>query len=268
MKRLTWNAPVEIRELSCRETGDGVPAGAVFVDNQFITVVSDQYRLIPNVEVVERVELALVDENFNQLYTEFNGRKFHVVYEILGHGLFVAGFDKVNPCLHIFNSYDGTRSFSIALAAMRYICTNYLVVGNPLVIKEIHRWDIVEGVIEQIKELVELQLKEMPEIGASWTKLYNTELHRARTLEIIDQIELPKSYNETVANLMEIEFSRNNRVTAWRLVNAYSYAITSPKAVTAGYAVKNKMTGRPLKLSMDKKRNYMGLVQRQIGRLT
>jgi len=128
----------------------------VFVNDQWVATVSDEYQLVPNTRTVNIVFQALEKLNiaYDQLNmsTQFNGRKFHFVLQLMNCSFKISEKDEVVPIIHGFNSYDTTLAFSIAIAAHRVICTNYLYVGNPFVVKIIHlnRNEIKQGNVEEL----------------------------------------------------------------------------------------------------------------------
>lgn len=268
--RIPWDAPVELKDVCAYRDAyhpETLPAKAVFVDGKFQTIVSEEYKLIHNLEVCNAVEKALANEKFYRSNTWFNGKVFHTVYELSKYSFGVErDSSPVKPCLHVFNSYNKTMAFAVAIAAMRSICTNYLYVGNPYVIKEIHKTGSVrEDKTEQIREFIDGSTVKLESTISTWDDLNALELDWQRLTDIIRSIDIPEGYKKAVKKLIKPD---TGQMTAWRLINAFSYVITSPIARQRGHAAFVKGSHRKmLNPGMSKRREMMRTVQTAMNSL-
>ncbi|RZB36382.1 MAG: hypothetical protein SRB2_02207 [Desulfobacteraceae bacterium Eth-SRB2] len=99
------------------------------------SIVSKDYKLIRHEDAVQRIE-STIDENLElgkyKTVTEFynDGGRMCRTYRFYKKSVEIKKGDKVNPELHLFNSYDITWPFIVLIGAFRFVCANGLVVGE------------------------------------------------------------------------------------------------------------------------------------------
>ena len=140
-------------------------------------VASDGYTPIQNEEHAELLN-ALVEEsgaNFELAGSLDGGRKTFISMRLPGH-INVGGVDPVGNSLIALNSHDGSMSFTVMIAPVRYACANVLNIpykGMSNIIrvrhtsgaqKNLHRWarealdigfNYLDGFQEQAEELIQ-----------------------------------------------------------------------------------------------------------------
>lgn len=272
--RFRWDAPVELKPLYASMNGvgipehqsmDKVPSQGVYVANRWVATVSSEYQLVPNTKAVDIVLQSLETLNirydYSHMKTQFNGRKFHFVLALLSCSFNISDKDAIVPIVHGFNSYDTTLAFSIAIAAHRCICTNYLYIGNPMVVKIIHlnRNDIKQEGIEELL-LKNLRFNSVQQKWQQWMSLKADKDFSVRGyLDFLLKNHIPEAYVKQAFNLLSNGQLKNGGMNLWRLYNFFSYIMTSPHAVQHGYTASTKY-GKAIKLNLESQRNYMKLI--------
>lgn len=100
--------------------------------HEVLSVMSGEYKLIPNEEIASIVMSNLDDYgDITETYSNFSNRRFKMKYRFndmkvnIGNG----EPDYLNPEIIIRNSYDGTIQLSILTGAFRLVCSNGLIIG-------------------------------------------------------------------------------------------------------------------------------------------
>ncbi len=245
-RKLNPYLPVKLEDVY--DKNGKLPLKAVYVGENYICSVSDGYTLVPNEDAVNLVKASLNELNIGYSdYTEyFNGRVFNKVIEIKDKPLNIGNNEIINPCIHIFNSYDCTLAFSIAIAASRVLCTNFLFIENPKVIKNIHYYKRFSSeklysndFISEISNTILENMNRFDSQKVSWIKMKDFDVNKDNFYKIMTLIDIPNAYIEKVKSLIERLYKCNQKVNLWRIYNAFSYILTSPKCIndlpTAGY---------------------------------
>jgi hypothetical protein len=98
-------------------------------------VVSRDYQSIRHEEAIERIEEVIAKNSQLGSYkvsTSFynDGGRMRRKYSFPGISVEISPKDRINLELNLFNSYDMTWPFIVALGAFRLICSNGLIVGQ------------------------------------------------------------------------------------------------------------------------------------------
>ena len=251
-------------------TSDGalIPSRAVFLGPDYISTVSDEYQLIPNEQCVNLTFQALHELEINHSPIEdifFNGKRFHAIIRLPDRGMIVGNDNKelIHPIIHIFNSYDKSLAFSVAIAAYRMICTNYLFIDNPKVVKVIHL-QRNEISVESVKQVILRNTERFETEMKTWNDWKSLVLTKNETLDIITYLEqkkIPKPY-------IDRAFELSNRVNdsqmnLWRVYNLFSYIMTSPKLHPDHYP--KTSTGKSIILNLETKHRYMKEIKKHLS---
>lgn len=105
------------------------------ITGKLFSIVSNDYRLIRHEEAIGLIEGTLneiPDLHAHDTSTRFynDGGRMWRTYRFPELYVEIKSGDRVNPELHLYNSYDLTWPFILTLGAWRMICTNGLVVGE------------------------------------------------------------------------------------------------------------------------------------------
>lgn len=203
-------------------------------DDNVITEVSKDYRLINNHEVVnplmerfgEPERVARIRNSHAYIFEFFTNREFD-----LGDG------DTIKEKLVVRNSYDKTKAFSFFYGALRMVCTNglYTSCGMSIEYRKIHTGEIpVHEVIQQALrtyqqnnfdfwrnlKAVPLTLRREENIVREWIP-FITE--NPADMDLVDK-KNQEIVNETL-RLIKLPESLNNQRNGWGLFNQMNYAI-------------------------------------------
>ena len=128
---------VELQPLTT-ENGNPTNSCAVIIDPnhlwQQVGVVSKDYKLIPNRDVIEAAE-AIINEtglNFKEHTMLWNGKQFRQRYVLPDLTEEVRVGDPVSLALDIRNSYNGSMSVALEFNLLRLICENGMMVASML----------------------------------------------------------------------------------------------------------------------------------------
>ena len=145
------------------------------------SIVSKDYKLIRHEDAIQRIE-STIDENLELgkyiTSTKFynDGGRMRRTYRFYEKAVEIKKGDKVNPELHLFNSYDTTWPFIVLIGAFRFVCANGLVVGDKyLYLRKRHVYDFEQM---DIKKQVSTALKGFnlqTNQWKRWTELRLTE---------------------------------------------------------------------------------------------
>jgi hypothetical protein len=127
--------------------------------NETLSLQSNQYALIPYEESFGQFEQAIEDSSLDtddmQIatdYTRGGGRVFRQ-YLFPGHKQTMPSDDDIALRIIMFNSYDGTSSFTGYAGWFRFVCANMSIVGDAIIkARVIHRG---QGVEERIPKTID-----------------------------------------------------------------------------------------------------------------
>jgi hypothetical protein len=129
--------------------------------NEPLSIVSDQYTLVPHNRILTTVDTAIQDLGFSDMevprgiFFSKRGAGMNALYKFPSITERVAGND-ICPLVKIGNSYDRTTRVTIEIGAFRFVCTNLAIGGfgaSYIGFRAIHEGDIkVEDVGSSIKE--------------------------------------------------------------------------------------------------------------------
>lgn len=195
------------------------PEGA----NQEVGVVSKDYQLVPNQEVVQIAEEVLERAELEYTLAKhlFDGRRFRQRWIVPELAAEPAVGDVIQVAIDVFNSYDGTSTFGLAFNAQRLACTNGMVVdfllggfrfrhyGNEEFQEELS-W-----AAQRIRELGPKMLQLAPTIQ----QMMEQPVTRIDIQALLKKIDLPKTYAADV--FMDLDGD-----TEWHLYNAFTGVLT------------------------------------------
>jgi hypothetical protein len=193
--------------------------------NEPIGVVSDKYALVKHSEVVNSFREALNKDDYEErLEVTKGGALLFATYKLSGTQVEVKKGDFLALQFVAKNSYDGSRSFSLMMGALRLVCTNGMVIGKNFFSysqKHLGNGVTIEPVF--IKDTVSTLTKKFREMSPIMSKMASTKLpDLAGGYFSTDNVELP-SYLLKEANN---EYNRAGEDTLWGLYNSYTYAIS------------------------------------------
>ena len=104
--------------------------------NEVLSCMTDEYRMVKNVDVLNSALNVLKDTSMKSQLSETrifgNGARTQWKWIIKGVKVKIAKDDYVNPEILIRNSYDGSCQVHILTGAYRILCSNGLVIGTTI----------------------------------------------------------------------------------------------------------------------------------------
>jgi hypothetical protein len=208
------------------------------------SIVSKGYKLIRHEDAVQRIESA-IDEN-RELGKYITSTKFYNhggrmcrTYRFYKKYIEIKKGDKVNPQLHLFNSYDITWPFIVLIGAFRFVCANGLVVGDKyLYIRKRHVYHFDQM---DIKEQVATALKRFNLQTKQWKRWSDLRLTEKICANVMKTMKFGKKAMEAIENRVAKEaedFAENGFpiMNLWIFYNILTWYITH-RAVSLNHRV-------------------------------
>ena len=268
-----WKSPVELLPIhfNDRETKLPVtiPQKAVLVGGKYMASVSDDYKLITNDDAITSILCLLTDMNIK--YTvpriDFNGKRMHALIVLPDQKIVMKNGDSVEPLIHLFNSYDTTLAFSIAIAANRHICTNYLYIGNPIIVQTIHNKNRETISSEDVSALLSQNILTFKMEEGKWKDFDEADFSESHFNDFQETVpDIPQMYKTKVTELIKSLLTRNERVSAWRILNCYSYIMTSPKSLLSKQTP-TTVFGKQVQPGIEKGRDYIKYITSKMEKM-
>lgn len=200
-------------------------------EDEFISVVSDDYMLVPNKIVVD----SLVKE-FNQLI-DFN--KSAVKNNLFSNGSYssmtfdlkyptkaVKVGDEVGAVLRIENSYDTTKALTVSMNAKRLVCSNGLIVNRSLFTsrtKHIGDHDPQEVVNSMIASVKHEGHDKFEELNETFKKMSRKRLTKGIKEKFFKALVKHPAY---VSDKVTAQIIEENPKNLWELYNCVTYVTT------------------------------------------
>lgn len=194
--------------------------------NRVLSVVSDNYLLIPNREVVERVTNEFDNVEFMPNLSFANGKVFNMQFFIKGTELEVSKGDIVGAMLRVQNSYDTTRALSVSADALRLVCMNGMKVGVGVYDLKTRHYgeraigDILNDAIDSVKASLDNSFKEI--IGLL-KQMRKTKFDIEKRTKFVKSIINHKNY---ISEMIIAQMVEDNPKTVYDLYNTVTYVAT------------------------------------------
>ena len=211
---------------------------------KLFSIVSKDYKLIRHEEAIEKVEDTISNipefEKF-QVKTSFynDGGRMRRTYSFPDISVEIMENDKVNPELHLFNSYDVTWPFIVLLGAFRFVCANGLVVGKKfLYVRKRHVYGLDQiGLQEEISTA----LNRFDQQTSKWKEWSAKRLSRETYAQVMEGMKFGKKATEEIAQRIEQEteeYDDNGSpiMSVWIFYNILTWYITH-RAVSLNHRV-------------------------------
>jgi hypothetical protein len=196
--------------------------------DEFVSIVSDDYLLIPNRLVLDSVvrEFSGIIDNKQKPQLFSTGAYSSVSFNLKYPTKEVKVGDNVGAVIRIENSYDTSKSLRVSMNAVRLVCSNGMTVDSPLFqsrvkhIGNIQPEDVVQEMIGSIGEKGE----------ETFVGLNETFMQMAKT-ELTDDIKnkfiktLSDYPNYVVEHIVK-QITETNPVDLWDLYNCVTYVTT------------------------------------------
>jgi hypothetical protein len=191
--------------------------------NEPLSIVSKRYNLLKHADVIDTFKQSLVGLDYDEK-TELgkNGAQLFATYTFKDKSLEVAKDDIVAMRLILRNSYDGTKTFQLALGACRLVCTNGMVIAKDIFSFSLKHYSNQMPEIEKISERITGMMKSFKELLPAMQKMDKQPLKSRPTLfKSSKDLFIPKYL------LKEAEMVYNeNKQTVWTYYNSLTFANT------------------------------------------
>ena len=198
------------------------------------SIVSNDYKLIRHEEAIERIEQVICevpDLDEYKTYTRFynDGGRMRRTYRFPKTSVEIEKGDRINPELHLFNSYDVTWPFIVTLGAFRLVCENGLVVFEKFfIIRKRHVYHIDKLYLEK---QVSTALKRFDNQAKQWRKWSKCQLREKSYDQVMKTMEFGKNATEEIEDRVKQEadgFDDNGFpiMSVWIFFNILTWYIT------------------------------------------
>lgn len=200
--------------------------------NKILALCSEDYEVVPNVEIVETVSQVMGAELTG--CRNRDSKQFDFYWKV--NGLIpMPGGDLVQPMLHIANSYTAKDSLVADMDLFRQVCTNGLVVPYRGELEyqrrlgKVHTGEVLEAV-RNLGEWVEQILENMTkDVQTVYQPLFDRTVpdYSSRILEVVSSTGVfNKKLSDYAASIAELErIAFDLPATDWLTYNAINQVI-------------------------------------------
>lgn len=193
--------------------------------NQFLSIVSNRYKVVPHNEVVTTFETAL-----ETMGLDFKERKINTYLPMYGSKMFrqytfpkviskVAVGDIVQLQLELQNSHDGTKKPGFTLRAFRLKCLNGLMVSEK--VREITRKHYGSLDLNELTSNLVDTVTSFQKVTKKWIEWKSEKIAVIEAEDYLSKASIPQKINEAIVAKFEDE--EKNK---WGLFQAATYVIT------------------------------------------
>jgi hypothetical protein len=207
-----------------------------------LSVVSDSYTIVPNKEVIskareafERLSLPTVED----FRTTKNGARLYAEFVIPSIEIEVKKGDVVQMKGIFHNSYDTSKSYTLAVGGYRLVCSNGMMIGEELFrVRRKHIGEI--NVAELVHEVERAVGTYQEEVLPYWQNLAQLEIPMVRLEErletAVEERILPKKFAARALESVTQSDSRDHADSAslWEVYNAFT-ALTTHEVAPRSY---------------------------------
>lgn len=184
-----------------------------------ISVVSQEYTLVPHNRILEAVDEAVGELGLKTVprgvYFFRRGAVMRALYKFPELEREITPADSICPLVRIGNSYDRTSRVSIEIGAFRFACTNLAIGGEGVFasgFRSIHSGQIEIGRVQSDLAHFLAGFEKILETFQSWRKTPWTLEHAEKVREAIREAHAPKRA-EIVPLEASHRFEAYNRLT-------------------------------------------------------
>lgn len=196
-----------------------------------VGVVSNEYKLIQNLDVVNIAEEILRSTNLQWTFENhiFDGRRFMQRYRIPDLNLERTKGDVIALTLDVFNSYDGSSQFGFAFNALRLVCLNGMTVASKLggfKMNHFENPDRFERELEQARAKVLGMGNNLRTLGPAIDRMNETPLDVSSIQRFLSDTQMPRQYIPELIQGIEMP-------TEWGIYNAATRVLTEANSFAA-----------------------------------
>lgn len=224
--------PVEKRPIIHNKKESGHSKIVNLNDNSLVSVVSDDYVLIRNSILIEKMthelgDLLEVDKDGELVKTNMfsNKRYFSMSFNLKTPPIEIAEKDPISANIRIENSYDATSSLRVSMNATRLVCKNGLIADVGVYEKKqrhignITEEDVVNEMIESLNTS-EKSFQNVIERYKKMTSILVDDDIKSRFVSSIS--EAPNYVQKSIAS----EIANTVPTNLWELYNCITFVTT------------------------------------------
>lgn len=194
--------------------------------NELISVVSNDYLLIPNRLIIDEMLKSQSEIlNFQKSSIYSNGSSFKVELGLKYDNIEVQPGDFVGAILSLENSYDGSKSLRLSLNAERLVCSNGMKT-NQLLYSSSTRHIGDKTPEDVVREMITFFDEGVETFGSAANKLVS--MTKKKLDEKIKKkfLSMFKDHPNYVMELIAEEILKEKPSTLWDLYNCFTYTMT------------------------------------------
>ena len=137
--------------------------------------------------------------------------------------------DRVNPEIHLFNSYDVTWPFIVLLGAFRFVCANGLVIGRKVL--QVRKRHVLDLDKINLEDELSTALDRFQKQAEEWKKWANLTITEKAYGQIMDSMNFGKKASEEIEVRVDREAEHYDDegfpiISVWIFFNVLTWYIT------------------------------------------
>jgi len=195
--------------------------------DQLLGIISDQYKLIPHKEVLERSREALIQEKFifeEKIDTTQDGSHCLIQYTFPNIKIEIQRRDVVSLQIIVINSYDTSTSIRFLIGAFRVKCANGLVIGKGLAYYfQRHTSGLDMKIFQERFRDVSRYFNKS--VVPAMKKMGESKLSEETSHQLFEKYEDKKTFPVWLIGDARRRYEEENP-TVWNFYNSLTYSIT------------------------------------------
>ncbi|MBW2095691.1 MAG: DUF932 domain-containing protein [Deltaproteobacteria bacterium] len=201
---------------------------------KLFSIVSKDYKVIRHEQAIDALEDILYNTKglgAPSVTTSFynDGGRMRRTYRFKGISVDISQDDKIQPELHLFNSYDLTWPLIVLLGAFRFVCANGLVVGRKFY--QLRKRHVVQLEQMDFRGQVTTALERFKKQVKTWRKWEKRALSLDTYQKVMEAMKFGKRATETIEDMVseEVEGFLTDgypRPTVWTFYNLLTWFVT------------------------------------------
>ena len=193
-------------------------------NNEVLSCMTDEYKLIENKDIYETASEVMtnlnVDAQLSEVESFSNGAKTQFKWTLRGTKVDLGDGDVVSPEITLRNSYNGQWGLHILAGAFRILCSNGLVIGT-IISRKSYKHSIYNMDLKDIEPSIQETVLSTDGIfNKDLPKLKNTKLQEKHIVGLIDM--MPSNQMEAFTQYLMKDKPENY----WDLLNSATWIAT------------------------------------------
>ena len=233
---------LRVEDVQAVESRRIIPRKAIYnaETDELVSVVSKDYKIIENKELVDAFEKYLVDSDVKFIRTgcgtNRTGSKFWANYRFpeiktnVGDYMPLYGTKPINDdielMMDILNSYDTSSGYGTDIGGLRKVCLNGLKVKEQLYkSSSIHAGDI-DYLNEFVLNFETAKNVFINDLAKSWEELTTMDFDKVRAATVLRALDLGKTYANKLGYYYNQQLNNDHLKTMWDFYNMITWFTT------------------------------------------